>query len=142
MAPTAAAAGQDVRKRWLLLAVALLLGLAAAFAIGTAVKSSDSTPAAGSLVHSTQAQGRRAVITPPAGAGAVPALRTPVKKKVATSASASTTASPATSPQVSATQAQTTPVQTQTTPQPQTTPQTQTHTTAQTTTGISGGGGG
>lgn len=73
--------GQDVRKRWLLLAAALMLGLVAAFAIGSAVKKS-SAPAAPtpSLAQSSSASGQHASITPLANAGAVPALHAPPVK--------------------------------------------------------------
>src|ERR1700744_227757 len=74
-------AGQDVRKRWLLLALGLLLGLVAAFAIGSAVKKS-SAPAAPtpSLAQSSSASGQHASITPLTNAGAVPALHAPPAK--------------------------------------------------------------
>lgn len=78
---SAAPTSQDVRKRWLLLALALVVGLVAAFAIGSAVKKSSPPAApAGSLVQSSSASGQHATITPLASAVAVPALHAPPQK--------------------------------------------------------------
>ena len=93
----AAPAGQDVRKRWLLLVLALVVGLVAAFAIGSAVKKTSAPPVApGSLAQSSAASAQHAAITPLTTAGAVPALRAPAKKpkpKTKTPTSSSTSAS-------------------------------------------------
>jgi hypothetical protein len=93
-----APAGQDVRKRWLLLAAALVLGLVAAFAIGSAVKKS-SPPAAPTpaLVQSSSASGQHASITPLANAGAVPALHAPPAKPKAKTKKTPTNTTPASS---------------------------------------------
>src|SRR5690348_11699925 len=104
----AAPAGQDVRKRWLLLAAALVLGLVAAFAIGSAVKKTSAPPApTGSLAQASSASGQHATITPLTNAGAVPALHAPPPKpkkpKTTTNASASNSSSSVASSSVSST---------------------------------------
>jgi hypothetical protein len=46
---------QDVRKRWLLLAAALVIGLVAAFAIGSAVKKTSAPTVTGSSLAPSSA---------------------------------------------------------------------------------------
>jgi cell division septation protein DedD len=100
----AAPVDQDVRKRWLLLAVALVVGLVAAFAIGSAVKKT-STPAAptGSLAQSASASAQHPAITALTNAGAVPTLHAPpakpkVKKTPPANTSAASSSSSVSSP--------------------------------------------
>jgi hypothetical protein len=76
----AAPKGQDVRKRWLLLALALVVGLVAAFAIGSAIKKTSAPTPTGSLAQASSASGQHASITALATAGAVPALHAPPPK--------------------------------------------------------------
>jgi hypothetical protein len=126
-AVVAAPAGQDVRKRWLLLAAALVMGLVAAFAIGSAVKKTSAPAAApGTLAQPNAAGSQHASITPLTNAGAVPALHAPPKKPKAKTtttsnptpnsssvSSSSVSSSPSvssSSPVHSSTPAQTTPV--------------------------------
>jgi hypothetical protein len=132
-----ASSSGDVRKRWLVLAVALVVGLGGAFALGSAVKKSSSTAApTGSLAQPISQSAQHASVAGLSGAGAIPAFKArPVKKKVvkpatSTSTNASSNASVATSttPQSTftpTTQQQVTPTPTHqvVTPTPHTTPQ-------------------
>ena len=92
---SATSTGQDVRKRWLLLALALVVGLVAAFAIGSAIKKT-SPPAAppGTLAQSSSASGSHATITPLTNAGAVPALHAPPPKPKTKPKTTSSTTNP------------------------------------------------
>ena len=72
-----APADQDVRKRWLLLALALVVGLVAAFAIGSAVKKTSAPAPTASLAQSGSASAQHATITPLTSAGAIPAMHAP-----------------------------------------------------------------
>jgi hypothetical protein len=146
---TAAPAGQDIRKRWLLLAVALVIGLVAAFAIGSAIKKTSTPAPTGSLVQSSSASGQHASITPLTNAGAVPALHAPPakpKKAKPKTPSTNTSTPSSSSSSVAGTSVASTPVQSST-PAQSTAP---THTSTPTgagstssgTTGVSHGGGG
>jgi hypothetical protein len=71
---------QDVRKRWLLLAAALLVGLVAAFAIGSAVKKTSAPAPSATLAPSGTGSAQHASITPLTSAGALPVLHAPPPK--------------------------------------------------------------
>jgi hypothetical protein len=144
-----APAGQDVRKRWLLLALALVIGLVAAFAIGSAIKKTSTPAASGSLAQSSSASGQHASITPLTNAGAVPALHAPPPKpkKAKPKTTPTGTSSPSSSSSsVASTSVSSTPVQSSTPAQTVTPSHTSTPTgagsTPSGTTGVSHGGGG
>jgi cytoskeletal protein RodZ len=149
----AAPVGQDVRKRWLLLAAALVVGLVAAFAIGSAVKKTSAPPApTGSLAQSSAASAQHASITPLTTAGAVPALHPPPAKPKAkpkttpTNTSAASSSSSVASTSVSSSPAQS-PASTQTPAPTQSSPPAQSGgggggSTSSGATGVSHGGGG
>lgn len=113
----AAPASQDVRKRWLLLAAALVVGLVAAFVIGSAVKKSSAPAVApGTLAPAASASSQHASITALASSGAVPTLhaapKKPKPKTSTTSQSSNTgTSSPSTGSSVSSSSVSSTPVQ-------------------------------
>jgi hypothetical protein len=94
---------QDVRKRWLLLAAALVVGLVAAFAIGSAIKKSSAPAPTASLAQSSAAGAQHANITPLTSAGTLPVLHAPpakpkpkVKVKATTTTPATGSSSPST----------------------------------------------
>jgi hypothetical protein len=100
-----ASGSADVRKRWLVLAVALVVGLGGAFALGSAVKKSSGSSTAtqsGSLASPLSQSAQHASVAGLSGAGAIPAFKArPVKKKVvkpATSTSASASLAASTTP--------------------------------------------
>jgi uncharacterized membrane protein YgcG len=98
MATLAAAPGsQDVRKRWLLLAAALVVGLVAAFAIGSAVKKTSASTPPASLAPSSAASAQHPTITPLTNGGAVPALHAPPSTHKVKPKSTPTNTSPASS---------------------------------------------
>src|ERR1700759_5457416 len=88
---------QDVRKRWLMLAVPLVVGLVAALAIGSAIKKTSAPAATTSLAPSSAASAQHASITALTGAGAVPALHAPPPKPKAKPAATTSGTSPASS---------------------------------------------
>lgn len=141
---SATSASADVRRRWLLLGAALLVPLAAAFAIGAAVKSTPAHAPGTSLAPSLSVTGQRAAITALTGSAAVPGLKAPPKlpKPHQTAASTSSgsggtpsTSTPSTVNSVPA-------VTTQTPPPVTTSPPPATTVTAPPPTQTGGGGGG
>jgi hypothetical protein len=107
----AAPAHQDVRRRWLMLAAALVVGLVAAFAIGTAIKKTPAPAPTGSLAPSSSASGQHASITPLTNAGAVPALHAPAAKPKAKPKTPTTSSSSGTSSSVAGSSVSSTPTQ-------------------------------
>ena len=138
---------QDVRKRWPVLAVALLAGLGGAFAIGSAVKTSSAPVQPAPIGPIVPPSSQNMKITRLVAARAVPALDAPAtrpkKPKPQTASTSTTTTTPPVQPSTTQT---TPPPQTQATPPPQTqaTPPPQTHSSPSPNpqNGVSHGGGG
>ena len=133
----------NVRRRWLVLVGSLLIGMAAAFGLGSAVKSTSATTAAtsSSLQPTVSLSGGGATVLALNGSAAIPALKAPPKPPKPKTTQSSTAASQATLVTPTTSVQPTTPAQpTHTfvpTPQP-------THSSPpppQTTTGIASGGG-
>ncbi len=143
----------DVRRRWLLLAAALLIPLAAAFAIGSAVKSTSAPTAGASLAPSLSVNGQHAAVTALNNSTAVPGLKAAPKPHKAPPATSSSSASSVSSPTAStpsntstvnsAPQVTASPPVTSSPPVNHVSPPPPTHSTPSggTTTGVSHGGG-
>ena len=133
----------SVRRRWLVLVGSLAIGMAAAFGLGSAVKStSATTTTSGSLQPTVAAGGNGATVLALNGSAAIPALKAQPKPKAKTTQSSTSTGSQASgaTPTVSVQPTQAQPTQAQPTQAQPTQQQTQAP-PPQTTTGLQSGGG-
>jgi hypothetical protein len=126
-----------MQRRWWLLGALLVIGIAAGFGIGSAVKSTSAPARSGSLASSAAGTDAQATVTRPKASVPVPPLRAKATASHTTTSTSSATSNAA------VTTTATTVTHTATTPPPSI-PTTASHTTTvqSTTTGAGGGGGG